>query len=141
MTEDRADRDPARLVQVSEAPRVGDWTLRSALVRYAQPAPEAASAVLELVRRTEGALRPHARAIENGGLDAIADAQTDGPSVGELLDVAAVLDELGDELAAWAADRSRPRPDAAVQRLGEQVFARLADLGVPREQRPPRRAG
>lgn len=53
--------DGPRLVDYAESPRVGDWTLRSALVRFGQPEPVRSSAVLELVRRTDGALRPHSR--------------------------------------------------------------------------------
>lgn len=49
------------LLQVSESPRVDDWTLRSALVRFAQPEPELSSAILESVRRTQAALDPMAR--------------------------------------------------------------------------------
>ena len=53
-----------RLVDYAESPRVGEWTLRAALVRYAQPVPAGASAVLELVRRTDGALKPFLRALD-----------------------------------------------------------------------------
>lgn len=56
--------DGPRLVDVAESSRVGDWSLRSALVRFAQPEPTRAGAVLELVRRTDGALKPHRRRLE-----------------------------------------------------------------------------
>lgn len=56
--------DGIRLVAYAESPRDGDWSLRSALVRYAQPEPARASAVLELVRRTDGALKPSLRLLE-----------------------------------------------------------------------------
>lgn len=49
------------ILQVSESPRVDDWTLRSALVRFAQPEPELSSAILESVRRSLFALDPMTR--------------------------------------------------------------------------------
>lgn len=52
------------LIDFEEAPRAGDWTLRSALVRYAQPEPTRAAAVLHLVRRLNAVLRPLGRAID-----------------------------------------------------------------------------
>jgi hypothetical protein len=52
------------LLNVAEAPRVDDWSLRSALVRLAQPEPVRAGAVLEVIRRCEGGLQPFARALE-----------------------------------------------------------------------------
>ncbi len=45
------------LGELSERSRRSGWTLRSALVRYAQPEPLRAAAVMELVRRAEGAVR------------------------------------------------------------------------------------
>lgn len=56
--------DGRRLVDYAESSRTGDWSLRSALVRFAQPEPTRASAVLELIRRTDGALKPHRRRLE-----------------------------------------------------------------------------
>ncbi len=52
------------VLNFSEAPYEGDWSLRSALVRLAQPEPVRAGATLELVRRCEGALHPLLRALE-----------------------------------------------------------------------------
>lgn len=122
----------ARLLAYAEAPRQGDWSLRSALVRYAQPEPQRASAVLELIRRTDGALHPHARRLERG----------DAPDadVRALLHIAAELDRLGDVLAAWAADPAQARPDEGIDTIARDVFTRLAELGIPRETRPPRRS-
>lgn len=60
-----ATDDGIRLVAYAESPRADDWSLRSALVRYAQPEPARASAVLELVRRTDGALKPFHRLLES----------------------------------------------------------------------------
>jgi hypothetical protein len=59
-----APDDGIRLVDYAESPRVDHWSLRGALVRYAQPEPVRASALLELVRRTDGALKPFARDLE-----------------------------------------------------------------------------
>jgi hypothetical protein len=63
-------RTPAEIDEVrsvlnyAEAPRIGDWTLRSALVRLAQPHPLRAEAVLELVRRLDAALKPFVRTLQ-----------------------------------------------------------------------------
>lgn len=57
--------DGHRLVDYAESGRSGDWTLRSALVRFAQPEPTRAGSVLELIRRTDGALKPHRRRLES----------------------------------------------------------------------------
>lgn len=57
--------DPERsLVNYAESPRRDDWTLRSALVRLAQPEPERVAVALELIRRCDGALHPLVRALE-----------------------------------------------------------------------------
>ncbi len=62
---ERAEPRPeASLLNYAERPRAGDWSLRSALVRLAQPEPVRAAAVLELVRRCDGALHPFGRALE-----------------------------------------------------------------------------
>lgn len=131
----------ARLVGYAEAPRVGHWTLRSALVRYAQLAPAPASGVLEALRRTDGALQPHARALEVSTVAEVDDAHGDEPSVVALLGPALVLDELGDALAAWAHDRDLAPPHDAVRALATEAFRQLDELGVARETRPPRRSG
>ncbi len=57
----------ARLVDYAERPRDDDWSLRAALVRYAQPEPQRVSAILDLVRRLEWALRPHQKLLEREG--------------------------------------------------------------------------
>jgi hypothetical protein len=140
----------ARLVYVTERTRVGDWSLRSALVRYAQPEPQRVSNLLEQVRRIETALHALAKPLQQDGpvLWALVEAE-DPPSgpharIVELLQVVQRVDELADELAAWAEDRSLPRPDAAVDDCVTEVAARLDELGVPREEvptGPPRRGG
>lgn len=57
--------DPDRsLVNYAETARVGDWTLRSALVRLAQPEPRRVAALLELMRRLDAALHHVARLLE-----------------------------------------------------------------------------
>lgn len=127
-----------RLAAYAERPRVGDWSLRSALVRFAQPEPVAASAVLELVRRLDSTLAPYARRLEQLPAEQI-DAEPGQPSATELLTVAATLDELGDVLTCWADDRLLPRPDDEVRRLAEEAFTLLGGLGVPRESRRPGR--
>lgn len=60
-----APPEPERsILNLAESPRVDDWSLRSALVRLAQPEPVRAGAVLEIVRRCQGALHPLVRALE-----------------------------------------------------------------------------
>jgi hypothetical protein len=136
----------ARLVDVSECSRVDDWSLRSALVRYAQPQPGRSSAVLAHVRRIEAVLHPQAKllraegpeiwaALEGGG------GPTTGPTafVIAVLEVSQLLHGLGDTLAAWAVDVDGPRPDAEVDATTTDVQARLDALGVPdeRDREPP----
>jgi hypothetical protein len=108
------------LAEFADAPRSGDWSLRSALVRFAQPEPTRAGAVLELVRRTEGALK-HA----------------DDDAVAALAPVVDELDAIAEALVAWAADRHGPPPVEAVEHHGTRAHARLEALGVPRESGPP----
>ena len=144
-----SDATPS-LIDYAERGRTGDWTLRSALVRYAQPEPARAGAVLELVRRTDAALKPfHSLVQQSPDLEEIARAgdgverdrrlDDDEAMAVALLAVAAELDQMSDVLVEWAADIDRPRPDTAVDEIARRVFTRLADLGVERETRPPRR--
>jgi hypothetical protein len=127
----------ARLLDYQERPRVDDWSLRSALTRYAQPQPQRVGAVLEVVRRIDFSLRPHLKAVEKEG-PAIWQA-LQSPSAGdlvvELLRITMDLDRLGDRLAAWAADPTGERPDADVDAAVATATARLEALGVPREER------
>jgi hypothetical protein len=132
----------AALVDYQERSRSGDWSLRSALCRYAQPQPQRVSAVLELVRRIDGAVQPvHGRIAKEGpaiwqGLEA--GGSPDDPLVA-VLGVAQELDRLGDVLAAWAEDRHASQPEAEVDAAVAEVARRLDELGVPREERmrPP----
>ena len=60
-----ADPEPAgSLVNYAESSRAGDWSLRSALVRLAQPEPARVAGVLELVRRLDAVLHHLARPLE-----------------------------------------------------------------------------
>lgn len=104
----------------ADTPRDDDWSLRSALVRFAQPEPTRAGAVLELVRRTEGALK-HA----------------DEAAAVALAPVVDELEAIADALVAWAIHRDGPPPVEAVERHGARAHALLEELGVPRESGPP----
>jgi hypothetical protein len=68
LAEEHASNRPSgeghRLVDYAEAERDGGWSLRSSLVRFAQPEPVRASAVLELVRRTDATLGPSRNLLE-----------------------------------------------------------------------------
>jgi hypothetical protein len=133
----------ARLLDFAERPRGANWSLRAALVRYAQPQPERVSEILDLVRRIEGALRPHGKRLERdgqafwdalqapAGSDSSSDANAD---LIELLRTITALDDLGDVLASWAVDIAGQRPDAEVERVIATVAQRLDALGVPREE-------
>jgi hypothetical protein len=141
-----ADIDPpalARLVDFTERPRVEDWSLRAALVRYAQPEPQRVNDILDLVRRVEWALGKQSSVLARHGQE-VWDALERGAGgsgelefVVDLLRIAQELDGLGDTLAAWAVDIRGPRPDAAVDAVVAGVAQRLDALGVPREERPP----
>jgi hypothetical protein len=132
----------AELIDFAERPRVHDWSLRAALVRYAQPEPQRVNDILDLVRRTEWALGRHASVIARDGpalwnaLDGDASSTLDADVVG-LLRAARELDDLGDILASWAVDRAGSPPDADVDRIVADVARRLDALGVPHEERPP----
>ena len=137
----------ARLVDYAERPRREGWSLRAALVRYAQPEPQRVSAILDLVRRIEWALRPHQKLLEREGpvlWDALehGGGPTSGPAAltVELLRVMRALDELGDVLADWAVEASADRPDATVDATVTRVAQQLDRMGVGREERvrPPR---
>lgn len=57
--------DPERaLLNYAEQPHEGDWTLRSALVRLAQPEPVRVGSVLQLMRRLDAPLHHVARVLE-----------------------------------------------------------------------------
>ena len=69
----RADPVPdLSLLNFEESPRSGDYTMRSALVRFAQPEPARAAALLHLVRRLNATLQPVSRQLETNTV--IADA-------------------------------------------------------------------
>ena len=119
------------LLDVAERSRVGDWSLRSALVRYAQGEPMRVSRVLDVVRRLEAGLKPHLKALERD--PAVADDHVTG-----LLGVAAQLDELGDRFATWALSQDPAvRPGPEVDELVRALDERLDVLGVAREGTRP----
>lgn len=57
------DRE-ASLLNYAERSRAGDWSMRSALTRFAQPHPERAARVLTLVRRLDAVLHQAMRQLE-----------------------------------------------------------------------------
>ena len=130
----------AALLDVAERPRPSGWSLRAALVRYAQPQPQRASDLIELVRRAELALRPHLKRLEQDGpaiWAGLADASGTDPLAG-LLRALADLDGVGEELSTWAVTASpAERPDAAVDATISGVAAQLEALGIAREERRP----
>ncbi|HVM09125.1 MAG TPA: hypothetical protein VM345_11720 [Acidimicrobiales bacterium] len=139
----------AALVDAAERPRTDDWSFRAAVTRYAQPEPQRASEVIELLRRIEAWLRPHHKHLEAHGHDVWAAVERSDPAAaGDAHDVVTSsivdvmralrdLDALGDVLAAWAAAPSSERPDAAVDEAVADVRRRIDAAGVPYEERPP----
>ena len=131
----------ARLLDTAERPRAEGWSLRAALTRYAQPQPQRASAVIELLRRIEAALRPHTKRFEKEGPEvwAAVEGAAGSDPVADVLRALQQLDALGDVLATWAVDRAGARPDDEVDAAVTALTARLEELGVPREERtgPP----
>ena len=101
-----APPDPeGSLANYAESTRTGDWSLRSALVRLAQPEPVRAGAVLELIRRCDGSIHPYVRLLE--------------PTTvwcDRSLTMASVEDEPG-----------RPYPDARAADLARMVRSSPAD--------------
>lgn len=135
----------ARVIDFAERPRTHDWSLRAALVRYAQPQPQRVNDILDLVRRIEWALGQRAVVVERDGptlwnaLEGTSASSTEVDTyVVELLRAARALDGLGDVLAAWAVDRAGVRPDSEVDSVIREVSRRLDALGVAHEERPPR---
>ncbi|MBA2338566.1 MAG: hypothetical protein H0V96_12580 [Acidimicrobiia bacterium] len=140
----------ARLIDFAERSREHDWSLRSALTRYAQGQPQRASDVLALVRRIESVIPSHLASLRRDGPTLWDELQSSDapPHTGdsvlpELLRGMIEFDRLGDILAEWAADPTGPtgeRPDSAVDAVTLDVDQRLEQLGVPHEerQRPPR---
>lgn len=134
----------ARLLDVGERPREQGWSLRAALTRFGQPRAQLASNVTEVLRRLEGALKAHDKTLaREGGAVWLAITGGDDAVDGEyaelvqLLGVAADLDTVADALAAWAADTTRERPDAAVESAVADLAGRLDALGVAREDSRP----
>src|SRR5262249_30334640 len=93
----------ARLVDFAECARVDGWSLRAALVRYAQPEPERAGRLLEVVRRAQGALDRQAKLLQRDGPAIWPTVSDDSPApaashreVTALLVATVELAELGD---------------------------------------------
>ena len=144
-----AEVEPAELAQLidfAERPHTENWSLRAALVRYASPQPQRVNDLLELVRRIQRELDAQSATLQRDGEEiwAALEHDTRSPDVAplvELLDAAKEIDRLGDALAAWAIDISRPRPDDVVDAVIADVAGRLDRLGIPRDERvPPRQS-
>lgn len=107
---------PDQIIGFSERPRAGNWTLRSALVRLAQPEPLRSEAILQIVRRLDAALKPFEKEPENAG---------------ELAGVVETMGELSDSLCEWAQAGPANPPLGAIDQTCAALFARLDELGVP----------
>jgi hypothetical protein len=137
-----APEELAQLLDAAERPRAGGWSFRAAMVRYAQPEPQRASAVIELLRRIEFALHPQQKRLEKEGVELWAGLSSDEDNADAVVGILAALvelDHLGDELATWAVDARGARPDERVDDVVADVARRLDALGVAREDRENRR--
>lgn len=153
----RGDAVGPTLHEYVERLHPGGWSMRAALVRYAQPEPVRAAEVLELTRRADSGLHevsrrierePRlsdlARALDRFGHDypAVLDAylheadplDDEATSVVPVLAVAAALDDLGRVVAAWAVDAAGERPDDTIDEVSTRATARLDALGVERQE-------
>lgn len=143
MTAEIAPAELGLLLDYAERPRVGDWSLRAALTRYAQPQPQRASDLIEVMRRIELGLHPHLKEVQRNGeeyWEAVGgdgprdDSPVDAPAV-SLLRLMAEMDRLGDVLAGWAVSREGGRPDGAVDEMIANGRSVLDELGVAHEER------
>jgi hypothetical protein len=135
-------RELADLVDLGERSRADEWSLRAALVRYAQPEARRVEQILDQVRRIEAVCHEHHSTLVKRSEEvwaALAGAEPGAvdPLLVEVLRIAQVLDALGDVLAAWAVDRAGERPNAEVDRVVADVAVRLDALGVPVQEMPP----
>lgn len=125
------------LVHYAEVARSGDWTLRSALVRLAQPEPTRAAAVLELTRWCDGALHQLSIHLENqdGAIEPDAVPEEVLPILVAVLE----LDQLAGVLATWAQQGPSNPPLETVDATCSRVYRLLDDADVPRDTGPPGR--
>jgi hypothetical protein len=130
----------AALVDFAERPRSDDWSLRAALVRYAQAEPKRVSDLLEQVRRVEAVFHGHRKLLEQHGpalwaaLDGDPSPEPERAALVGVLGATQELDRVGDALAAWAVDRVGDPPDELVDAVTRRVGERLDEIGVPREE-------
>jgi hypothetical protein len=135
----------AALVDFAERPRTADWSLRAALVRYAEGEPQRVSDLLEQVRRVEGVIHGHRKLLEQHGPElwaALTESSRPEPEHATLVAVLAAtreLDRAGEALATWAVDRAGERPDSVVDGVTTAVGHQLDEIGVPREPRDGQR--
>ncbi|MEM7285819.1 MAG: hypothetical protein AAF480_05660 [Actinomycetota bacterium] len=108
------DPEPAgSLVNYAESARAGDWSLRSALVRLAQPEPARVAGVLELVRRLDAVLHHLARPLERHTV---------------VCDRSLNVEAVTDESAGWRlAEPAAPYPDTRVADLVRLVTSAGAE--------------
>lgn len=142
------------LLNYPEAPHRGDWTLRSALVRLAQPEPERVATLLQLSRRLDAALHHVARALEKHAVVAdrsldptdpagpVAEAVPDARAADIARLVAAGVDER-EVMAGYGSVAPLDReerlavPILAVAVELERLAARLADWADAGPEDPP----
>ena len=147
------------IINYAEAPRRADWTLRSSLVRLAQPHPLRSEAVLQLVRRLDAALKPFVRELQKhpkessrsipGGASNVLDIRVvdlvvrpDSVELSEaerdslhLIGIALELDQLANTLTEWASAGWADPPVSEIDQTCARVLRLMNDLNVPEEPR------
>ena len=120
------------LVNYAESPRAGDWTLRSAMTRLAQPEPLLVDTIAPLVRRLDAVLHYVARPLEKTtvtcdralSLATVDDEPVDPYPDTRVADLARLADEAGADGGAVIDGY------AAIAPLGEAETSALPLLGV-----------
>ncbi len=159
-TDDLADivtrhRDPVEvdetrsLLNYAEAPRIGEWTLRSALVRLAQPYPLRAEAVLGLVRRLDAALKPFVRTLQKHAVvtGRMIPPSTEGIADARVVDLAVLSERSGvditDVVRRYGSDlplndaEIEAAPLVAVALTLDELADRLAAWASADREQPP----
>ncbi len=115
--DDRPDGvdEVASLLNYAEAPHTGDWTLRSSLVRLAQPDPARVGALLQVMRRLDAPLHHVTRALQAN------------PANSDL----GLLDDPGSALAGPAVDTvTETVPDIRLADVARVIAAGLDEASV-----------
>ncbi|MEM7141333.1 MAG: hypothetical protein AAF548_09905 [Actinomycetota bacterium] len=151
-----ADPDPDRsLVNHAESPRIGDWTMRSAMTRLAQPEPQLVEMLATLIRRLDAILHHLARPLERHTVicdRAIAADTLSGPPVepypdtrtADLARLAEGVGSAGDDVVAGyvaevelSAEEAHAVPLLRVAAMFDALAGELAEWAMSAPGQPP----